>query len=224
VASIFSKPEIIHRHYIFHGEFAVNKAGEVRLKVSGVCGVLGPIIGFVCVIFAVASYSQFNWFNNALSDLGVVEGMTTVLFNFGLIVSGVLTFVFGLGLFALLHRRVLGVSGALTFVLCACALTLIGIFSENARPMHYYSSVVFFALFPISMFVICAEFLSSSRQKMGLFTFVAAAFAAIVWAVQFAVRPFQGVAIAETLSALAASVWVVVLGFTMFREASQFNP
>lgn len=201
----------------------MNKTGDVRLKAFGICGVLAPIIGFMCVLFAVASYSQFSWFDNALSDLGIVEGVTAVFFNFGLIVSGVLTFVFGLGVFALLHEKVLGVAGALTFVLGACALTLIGIFPESARPMHYYASVAFFALFPISMFLICAEFLSSSRRKMGLFTLLAPAFAAIVWAVQFAVRPVQGVAIPETLSALAASAWVVVLGFKMFRETPHSN-
>ena len=86
--------------------------------------------------------------------------------------------------------------------------------------MHYYASVAFFVLFPISMFLICAEFLSSSRVKMGLLTFVTATFAAIVWIVQFAVTPVPGVAIPETLSALAASAWVVVLGLKMFRDAS----
>jgi hypothetical membrane protein len=201
----------------------VNKAGDVRLKASSICGVLAPIIGFTCVLFALASYSQFSWFDNALSDLGVVEGVTAVLFNFGLIVSGVLTFVFGLGLFAFLHKKALGVAGSLIFVLDAWALTLIGIFPESARPIHYYASVAFFVLFPISMFLICAEFLSSSRIKMGLLTFVTATFAAIVWIIQFTVTPVPGVAIPETLSALAASTWVVVLGLKMFRDASQFN-
>lgn len=201
----------------------MNKAGDVRLKAFGICGVLAPIIGFMCVLFAVASYSQFSWFDNALSDLGVVEGVTALLFNFGLIVSGVLTFIFGLRLFAFLHKKVLGVAGALIFALGALTLTLIGIFPESARPTHYYASVAFFVLFPISMFLICAEFLSSSRVRMGLFTFVAGIFAATVWIVQFAVRPFPGVAIPETLSALAASAWVVVLGYKMFNEASHSN-
>jgi hypothetical membrane protein len=201
----------------------VNIAGDVRLKAFGICGVLAPVIGFMCVLFAVASYSQFSWFDNALSDLGVVGGVTAVLFNFGLIVSGVLTFVFGLGLFAFLHKKVPGVAGALIFILDAWALTLIGIFPESARPMHYYASVAFFALFPVSMFLICAEFLSSSRIKMGLLTFITATFAAIVWIIQFTVTPVPGVAIPETLSALAASAWVVVLGLKMFRDASHSN-
>lgn len=198
----------------------MNKTGDVWLKVSGICGILAPVIAFTCILFAIASYSQFSWFNDALSDLGVVEGATAVFFNLGLIVGGVLAFVFGLELFRFLHRKVLGVAGAVIFVLGALALVLIGIFPESARPMHYYASVAFFVLFPISMLLICAKLLSSSRVKMGLFTLIVATFAAVVWIVEFTVRPFQGVAIPETLSGLAASSWAVVLGFKMFKGTS----
>jgi len=201
----------------------MNKNHDAWLKISGVCGVLALITAFACILSAIASHSQFSWLDNALSDLGVVEGATAILFNLGLILSGVLTFVFGLGLFTLLHDKVLGFAGTLIFAVGALALALIGIFPESAKPMHYYASVSFFALFPISMLLICAEFLSSSRTKMGLFTFVTAGFAAIVWTVQFTVRPVPGVAIPETLSALAALAWIAVLGFEMFREDSHLT-
>jgi hypothetical membrane protein len=201
----------------------MNKNHDAWLKISSVCGVLALIIAFVFILSAIASYSQFSWLDNALSDLGVVEGVTAVLFNLGLILSGVLTLIFGLGLFTLLRNKVLGFAGTLILAVDALALALIGIFPESAKPMHYYASVAFFVLFPMSMLLICAEFLSSSRTKMGLFTFVTAAFAAIVWTVQFTVRPVPGVAIPETLSALAALAWIAVLGFEMFREASHSN-
>jgi hypothetical membrane protein len=201
----------------------MNKNRDAWLKISGVCGVLALIIAFVFILSAIASYSQFSWLDNALSDLGVVEGVTAILFNLGLILSGVLTLIFSLGLFTLLRNKVLGFAGTLILAVDALALALIGIFPESAKPMHYYASVAFFVLFPMSMLLICAEFLSSSRTKMGLFTFVTAAFAAIVWTVQFTVRPVPGVAIPETLSALAALAWIAVLGFEMFREASHSN-
>lgn len=190
------------------------------MKVSGLCGILAPVIAFTCILCAIASYSQFSWFNDALSDLGVVEGATAVFFNLGLTVGGVLAFVFGLGLFRFLHGKVLGFVGTFFFILDALALTLIGIFPESARPMHYYASVAFFGLFPISMLLVCAELLASRRVKMGLFTLGVAIFAAIVWIVQFTVRPFEGVAIPEVLSALAASAWAVLLGFEMFKAIS----
>jgi len=221
---------------------------EHPMRVPGICGVLAPIIGFVGMLFATQLYSDFSWFDNALSDLGVVEGLTASLFNYGLIISGVLALIFGLGLFAFPRKtvvetntvtskaaiqsrtrakravtKVLGIVGALIFVAGALALTLTGIYPESAKPMHYYSSVAFFVLIPVSMFVISAKFLLSSRVRMGLFAFIAAACAGIVWLVQFTVRPVAGDAIAETLSALAVSAWIVVLGFKMYGETSLPN-
>ena len=67
------------------------------------------------------------------------------------------------------------------------------------------------------MFVITASFILASRRKMAMFTFLASVFAAAVWVAEFWVRYVPGVAIPETLSALAASVWAVAIGFKMLR-------
>ena len=63
-------------------------------------------------------------------------------------------FVFASGLFFLL-RTVLGRIGTLIFVLDSMALVVIGVFPENVRPAHYYASVAFFVLYPLSMLVMC---------------------------------------------------------------------
>lgn len=198
----------------------MNKTRDVWLKVSGLCGILAPVIAFTCILCAIASHPQFSWFNNALSDLGVVEGMTAFFFNLGLIVGGVLAFVFGVGLLRFLQNRALGVVGTFFFILDALALTAIGIFPESAKPMHYYASVAFFGLFPISMLLVCAELLTSSKVKTGSFTLSVAIFAAIVWIVQFTAKPFEGVAIPEALSALIASAWAILLSFEMLKATS----
>jgi len=46
-------------------------------------------------------------------------------------------------------QSAIGKVGASVFVLDAFALTAIEIFPENAGHSHYYTSVTFFALFPI---------------------------------------------------------------------------
>jgi len=187
---------------------------SVWLKISGTSGVLTPIIAFTLILLAIASYPEFSWTENALSDLGVQEGVTAVLFNTGLIVSGILAILFATGLFKFLKENLLGRIGAFIFVLDAFALTAIGVFPENVNPMHFYASVAFFMLFPISMFFLGAAFLRKSNMKLGLFTFIAAIVAAIVWTIPFG----KGVAIPETLSALSASTWSIVLGFKMLKE------
>jgi len=195
---------------------AMNLKSNVWLKMSGASGILTPIIAFTFILLAIARYPQFSWTENALSDLGVQEGATAVLFNTGLIVGGILTILFATGLFNFLQENPLGRIGALVFVLDAFALTAIGVFPENVKPIHYYASVIFFTLFPTSMLFLGTAFLRTSKRKLGFFTFIAAIVAAIVWTIPFG----KGVAIPETLSALSASMWSIVLGCKMLREGT----
>ena len=57
----------------------------VYQKIGASSGIVAPIVAFVCILTAIASYPTFSWTNNALSDLGVVPGITGSLFNFGLL-------------------------------------------------------------------------------------------------------------------------------------------
>lgn len=189
-------------------------------KLSSVCGILAPMIAFAFILLAIAFYSQFSWTDNALSDLGIVPGATAVFFNSGLLISGVLIILFGLGLPILFDNRLLGKISASVFIIDALALIAIGVFPESAEPMHYYASVAFFVLLPISMLLITATFFLVARRRMALFTLLVAVVAVAVWVVQFSVRFVPGVAIPETISALSGSVWSVVLGFKMLKRAS----
>ena len=197
----------------------MDSKNSVWLKISGVSGVLTPIIAFTFILLAIAYSPQFSWTENALSDLGVQEGVTAVLFNTGLIVSGILAILFVTGLFTFSRESLLGRIGAFVFVFDAFALTAIGVFPENVEPIHFYASVAFFMLFPISMFFLGAAFLRMSKMKLGFFTFIAAIVAAVVWTIPFG----KGVAIPEALSALSASMWSIVLGFKMLKEGAHSN-
>ena len=189
------------------------------LKISGISGIIAPPIAFTLILLAIAYSPNFSWTENALSDLGVQEGATAVLFNTGLIITGVLAILFATGLFTFLQENILGRIGASVFVLDAFALTAIGVFPENVEPIHFYASVTFFALFPISMFLLAAAFLRTPKMKLGFFTFIAAVVAAIVWTIPFG----KGVAIPETLSVLSASTWSIVLGFKMLKEGAGYH-
>jgi len=196
---------------------------EAWLKISGVSGILTPIVAFTCIFLAIAFYPQFSWTENALSDLGFGKGVSTIVFNSGLVTGGILALLFASGLLVFLRDNVLGRIGAFIFVLATLALTAIGIFPENVKPMHYYVSVAFFVISPISMLVISTAFLFGAKVKMGVFTFLVAITAAVVWIIQWTIGFGSNVAIPETLSALSASMWAIVLGFKMLKEASHSN-
>jgi len=185
---------------------------SVLLRIAGLLGVLGPIIPLLFIAFAIAYSPWFNWFENALSDLGVHEA--ALIFNSGLIIGGVLTTIFAIGLMQILRRQVLGFLGTFTLILSTISLCAIGVFPESAGRIHFYVSISFFALLAISLLIIGAALvLGSSQRYLGLFSILTVVVAVIAaWAVRH-----QGAAIPEIIGALAASVWAIVFSIKFFK-------
>jgi hypothetical membrane protein len=189
-----------------------------KLKIAGVCGVLTPIIVLTLILLAIHYSPWFSWTENALSDLGV-QGTAAILFNSSLIVGGVLTIIFAIGLREILLDKTLGRIGTLIFILDGAIFCAIGIFPKTTGSIHFYVSVAFFMLLPVSLFLCgVAMMQESSGRKIGLFTIIAGIVAASVWILQW-----NAVAIPEMIAALAAFVWSIVLGIRMFMQASRFQ-
>jgi hypothetical membrane protein len=213
----------------------VLKTGNVVwLRVSGVCGVLAPVVAFTCIFLAIYYAPGFSWTENALSDLGVMPGATSALFNYGLIVGGILGFVFATSLFGVMRffdvisadgkSHVLiyrGESGALFFSLACLALVAIGVFPESVESLHTLASVAFFVLLIVALVRLGIAFLQVKRKSWAVFTFLLGVVAAAPWVLLFVVRYVSGVAVPEFISAVVGGVWAVVFGYKMLRMASQ---
>jgi hypothetical membrane protein len=188
------------------------------LKIGSASGIAAPIVAFTCITIAIASYPAFSWTNNALSDLGVVSGMTSSLFNFGLFASGFLGFFFAVfGLANYFVKSSVGKVGAGFFAAATVALMAIGVFNESFSPTHYLVSVAFFTLAPIGLFVLAGAFGVNRQRKMAAFTILVAVLAALPWILLFTFNYVPNVAIPEAVSGLALSAWTIVLGKKMFR-------
>ena len=193
---------------------------RTMLKIAGLYGILIPITAFTFIFTAIAMYPPFNWANNALSDLGVVAGLTSGLFNSGLIITGVWALIFAVGLLIKFYKNIVGQVGAFVFSLACLALILIGIFNESYAPTHYLVSVAFFVLLPISLFIVTGAFVLAHKTRMAVFTIVIAFAAALPWILYFSLYYAPNVAIPEFASGLAGTVWTVVLGYQMIKEAN----
>ena len=180
-----------------------------------------PVVAFTFIGLAIATYPQFSWFDDALSDLGVVTGSTATLFNFGLYCSGLFSVSFAIGLYKFLNKHAIGKIGAVVFFAAGLALEGIGIAPENRPPFHYFFSVAFFSLVPIALLVIAGYFLIMRKKPIAMFTFVITVLASAPWVIYFTLHPISGVAIPELLSALAGAAWAVVIGWKMFKSAPQ---
>jgi hypothetical membrane protein len=195
-----------------------NPKSVAKQRTGGVCGIAAPIFAFTCILIAIASYPTFSWTNNALSDLGIIPGITGLLFNFGLYGSGFLAFNFAIfGLITYLGRRWVGKIGSAVFAAATIALIAIGVFNESFSPTHYLVSVAFFVLAPISLFVITCAFALARQRWMAVFTFSVGIVAALPWLLLFAFNYVPDVAIPEAVSGLAVSMWAVVVGRKMLK-------
>ena len=182
-----------------------------RLGVAS--GIVAPIVGFACILGAIVSYSQFSWANNALSDLGVVSGTTGMIFNFGLIATGLLTFNFAtFGLFNYLGKSWVGKIGVAVFAAASLALIAIGVFNENFSPTHYIVSVAFFVLAPIALFILTFAFWFNRNRRLAGFTVLVGVAAAVPWILEFTLNYVPNVAVPEAVSGLAVSVWAIIIG------------
>ncbi len=188
-------------------------------KIGGSSGIVAPIVAFICILSAIASYSTFSWTNNALSDLGVVPGITSSLFNFGLLASGILAFNFAIfGLYTYSGKSWVGKIGSVVFAAATLALIAISVFNEHFSPTHYLVSIAFFTLAPIALFILTLAFWLCHMRGFAGFTGVVGIAAALPWLLLFGYNYVPNVAIPEFLSGLAVSAWAIVLGIRMIRS------
>lgn len=185
----------------------------VYQRMGAAAGIAAPILSFACILTAIASYPQFSWTNNALSDLGIIPGITGPLFNFGLYASGFLALNFAIfGLFTYFGKSWVGKIGSVVFAAATVALIAIGVFNESFSGTHYLVSVAFFMLAPISLFIITCAFWFTHQRGMAVFTVLVGVAAVLPWLLLFAFNHVPNVAIPEFLSGLAVSAWAIVLG------------
>ncbi|MGQ9718497.1 MAG: DUF998 domain-containing protein [Nitrososphaerales archaeon] len=188
-----------------------------RFRIAGLSAILAPLIAFASISLAIYYSPWFSWVENALSDLGDQGGFAAMLFNLGLIISSLLVLIFASGIFEFLRENFLDRVGCLILALDALSLSAIGIFPETAGRIHFYVSVSFFVLFPLSLILIGLAFVRMAETNLALFTFVVVSITTFVWALPYG----RGVAIPEALASLSASIWSIMLGFRLVKEASR---
>ncbi len=197
-----------------------NSAENSLQRIGAASGVVAPIFAFICIMIAIATYPQFSWTSNALSDLGVVSGITGIIFNFGLCACGLLAFNFAVfGMYPYFRGNLAGKVGVGVFAAAAIALICIGIFNENFSPTHYLVSVAFFVFLPMSLLIFTGAFAVNHQTKIAIFTILVAIFAAAPWILYFTVHYASNVAIPEIVSGLAGAIWIITVGYRILEKS-----
>jgi hypothetical membrane protein len=182
-------------------------------KIAGLCGLISPIIALILIGAAISMAPAFSWAGSCLSDLGAAAE-TSLLFNAGVLVAGVLALVFAAGFYksGLLDTRA-GRAGSILLILAAISLILIGLLPTTMGPVHFYVSLAFFALSPLSVLII-GLVLRKSDRDLGLLAIILG----IIGFYSISILTGVNCAANETVAIIPLALFAGVFGVKMFRE------
>ena len=184
----------------------------LRKKELALLGIAGPAIAWTAIAVSIMGYPGFSWQDNALSDLGV-SNMANI-FNFGLIIAGIILVIFIIHVLIKLERGLLRTTGLLVLLFSMIFLICIGIFTEDYGQLHWNVSVAFFMLLGIAILLLAISFFVDEEfKKIGILAFIVFGFGFISWLIPWG----PNVAIPETLSAFPACMWAAVLGVKVYK-------
>ena len=191
---------------------------SMLLRIAGVCGVLGSVLPLVMTLSATFLSSWFRWDENALSDLGV--GEQALLFNSAVILGGLLSFFFAVGLYRYVGNAKLVKSGAFSIIGSSVSLALVGVFTINYLTIHAIVALGYFLLAPIGFLLIGSGTKENNVRKVSITCGIAALLAILLLPVIILVLPFGiGFAVPELIEALAILVWTVFMSAKLIGQS-----
>jgi len=177
-------------------------------RIAGVCGIISQLVGFVVLLIVISSSPWFSWREDNLSVLGV-EGSLTSLFNWGLILTGLFSLIFAIGLGKNLLLSRLGKLGMASLIIASIAFSAIGIFPRSIDLPHDVASVAFFIFIILALLLIGAAAITASQVKWGLLSLIAGVIIIVLWRFPWT---WNGGAIPQLLYCLPWSLWTIVFG------------
>lgn len=191
------------------------------MRLSGVCGVVGPVLGVGLVLAATVISPSFRWERNALSDLGVAEPDAALLFNAGVVIAGVLFLLLTVGIAESMRgtRARLGIPA---LVIGGLSLILVGIFTEAYGALHTAVSMGYFILVPLGVLVMGLA--SSAWGATARLLSIAAGILSLLaisttQSILSAVGLRMGFAVPEIIEALILAAWAVSTGLWLLRRS-----
>ncbi|HYB03336.1 MAG TPA: DUF998 domain-containing protein [Nitrososphaerales archaeon] len=181
------------------------------------------VIAYTSIATAILLSPWFNWFNNALSDLGNTSNPLNItssaawIFDSGLILAGILITLFALLLSRDEHYSWKYVIWVVPLLISTIDLSLIGVFNESFGNIHLVVSIIFFFFTALTLLTYSYVSFPLGTPKTGAVSLILGVLCAAVWVARW---PWQGVAIQETVTSLASSALVLLVAIQRVKTTS----
>ena len=185
-------------------------------------GFIGPMISFITIAASISILPGFSWSDNPLSDLGSwfrtdlgeLQLVSAVLFNGGLIVTGLMVLYFIIWLI----KQVTDTLSKVALSIFACSAILlagIGVFSEDYHLGHILTAVPFFLSIPLALGVVGVVWLRLSEMRfLGIISVILCTISLLIM-FQLAVTTLS-TAVFEILEAIVVMGWVWVVNYSHY--------
>ena len=186
-------------------------------KITGTCGIASQLIALIMILVVTGNSPWFSWTEYNISVLGV-EGSMKTLFNWGLILTGLLSLIFTFGLRENLLSSRLGQYGVISLIVGSLGIAAIGIFPRSIDLPHDVASVVFFLFVILAFLLIGTAAITASQLKWGLLSLIAGVLMIAFWRIPWT---WNGDAVPQLLNCLPWSLWTLVFSVMLLLN---FNP
>lgn len=180
-------------------------------RIAGACGIISQLVGLVVILVVISWSPWFRWKEYDISVLGV-EGSVTALFNWGLILTGLLSLVFAVGLWKSLIINRVGRVGVVSLLLGSISISLVGIFPRTINLPHDSASIAFFIFISLALLLVGVAAIMTSRRVVGVLSIVGGILIVVILRAPW---PWSGGAIEQLLACLPWSLWIVAFGVRM---------
>ncbi len=184
-------------------------------------GFIGSLIPFITIASAIAIQPGFDWSVNPLSDLGSwfrtdlgeLQLVSAVLFNGGLIITGLMVLYFIIWLIKQIRDTPSKVALSI-FACTAILLAGIGIFSEDYHLGHILTAVPFFLSIPIALGVIGVVWLRLSEMRiLGIISIILCTISLLIL---FQLGVTLTTAVFEILESIVVMGWVWLVNYSHY--------
>ena len=166
-------------------------------RIGALLGLVGLLLGYVCVATSIALSPWFEWERNAISDLGhAVRSEVAPILNFGLLLTGLLLMFYTV---TAVRRHARWTSYSLA--VSAFSLQLVAAFDEVYVFIHTAVSIAFFVSLGIASILYAVE----RRSYLGATSFI---IVLVTWMLYWTGAYSSGLAVPEIISSIAVSFWI----------------
>lgn len=170
-------------------------------------GLVGPLVGFATTLLAAALSPTFRWTADGLSALGAATAAAPALFNYGLVISALLTVPFVWPLWTVSANRIERL-GAATFGATVLALGLVGVFPLGTD-LHAPVAIAYFTLLTLTLWVNGSGWALAGLVERGLLAIWLGIGHVLFWLGWVALGP-GGVAVPELVGSLVFFAWILL--------------